>query len=188
MSAPPLAFSSVPALIAASADTIPYGMILYGPDSDVQTVTAEVKKLQETGKKVKSLKAKLEKASGVNKAKLIDELYNSVDENFTYQFQDLIAEFPTLDPENKTGKLGQYKLLLAYDESLAIFNESGDITAATQVFIDLAESGLLNSEEYQTAYYNANYKTDTHIECVIHIFFGDAAHFFHDIVNRQDVP
>ena len=149
--------SSVPALIAASADAIPYGMILYGPDSDVQTVTAEVKKLQETGKKVKSLKAKLEKASGVNKAKLIDELYNSVDENFTYQFQDLIAEFPTLDPENKTGKLGQYKLLLAYDESLAIFNESGDITAATQVFIDLAESGLLNSEEYQTAYYNAAY-------------------------------
>ena len=149
--------SSVPTLIAASSDTIPYGAIQYGPDSDIQTVTKEVKELQETGKTIKSLKAKLEKATGVNKAKLIDALYNSVAEEFTYQFQDLIIEFPSLDPENKTGKLGKYKLILAYDESLAIFNESGDITAATQVFIDLAESGLLDSEGYQTAYYMAAY-------------------------------
>ena len=97
------------------------------------------------------------KSNGVNKAELIDELYSAVSEEFSYQFTDYIAEFPSLDPENKTGKLGKYKLLLAYDESLAIFNESGDIDAAAQVFIDLAESGLLTVEEYQTAYYNAAY-------------------------------
>ena len=153
-----LGVSSVPSLLATSSDTIPYGKIQYGPDSaDFESILAELKTIQESGKKIKSLKAKLEKTTGVNKAKVIDELYSSVPADFSYQFYDLISEFPSLDPENKTGKLGEYKLLLAYDESLAIFNESGDIDAATKVFIDLAESGLLNSEEYQTAYYNVAY-------------------------------
>lgn len=153
-----MGISSVPTLLATSSDAIPYGIITYGPDSsDLSGILAEFKEVNATRAKIASLKKKLEKSTGVSKAQVIDELYNSVPTEFSYQFYDLITEFPSLDPENKTGKLGQYKLLLAYDESLAIFNESGDIEAAIKVFIDLAESGLLNSEEYQTAYYNVAY-------------------------------
>lgn len=148
---------STPILLASSPDFIPYGKIQYVPDFSLEAAIKEVKAVAATGKEIENLNKKLEKATGVNKAEVIDELYNSVPEEFAYQFQDLVAEFPSLDPENKTGKLGTYKLLLAYDESLAVFNESGDIQAATNIFLDLAETGLLSSEEYQTAYYMAAY-------------------------------
>ncbi len=152
-----LSVSSVPSIMILTQDGNPYGSILYTADSTVDTVVSELKAIKKSGDAIHKLTAKIEKATGVNKAKLIDELYSSVSEEFSYLFTDYIAEFPSLDPENKTGKLGKYKLLLAYDESLAIFSESGDISAASQVFIDLAESGLLTVEEYQTAYYNAAY-------------------------------
>ena len=42
-------------------------------------------------------------------------------------------------------------------EAIQAAKAAYDIEAAIKVFIDLAESGLLNSEEYQTAYYNAAY-------------------------------
>ena len=152
-----LGVSSVPSIIVMTKDGNPYGSILYTTDTTTESVVADFKAIKKTGDSIRKLTPKIEKATGVNKAELIDELYSSVSEEFSYQFTDYIAEFPSLDPENKTGKLGKYKLLLAYDESLAIFNESGDIDAAAQVFIDLAESGLLTVEEYQTAYYNAAY-------------------------------
>ena len=152
-----LGVSSVPSIIVMTKDGNPYGSILYTTDTTTESVVADFKAIKKAGDAIRKLTPKIEKASGVNKAELIDELYSSVSEEFSYQFTDYIAEFPSLDPENKTGKLGKYKLLLAYDESLAIFNESGDINAAAQVFINLAESGLLTVEEYQTAYYNAAY-------------------------------
>lgn len=152
-----LGVSSVPSVIVTSKEWIPYGGILYTAETTIDSAVSEFKAIKKAGDAIRKLTPKIEKASGVKKAELIDELYSSVSEEFSYQFTDYIAEFPSLDPENKTGKLGKYKLLLAYDESLAIFNESGDIDAAAQVFIDLAESGLLTVEEYQTAYYNAAY-------------------------------
>ena len=152
-----LGVSSVPSVIVTSKEWIPYGGILYTAETTIDSAVSEFKAIKKAGDAIRKLTPKIEKASGVKKAELIDELYSSVSEEFSYQFTDYIAEFPSLDPENKTGKLGKYKLLLAYDESLAIFNESGDIDAASQVFIDLAESGLLTVEEYQTAYYNAAY-------------------------------
>lgn len=152
-----LGVSSVPSIIVMTKDGNPYGSILYTTDTTTESVIADFKAIKKAGDSIRKLTPKIEKATGVNKAELIDELYSSVSEEFSYQFTDYIAEFPSLDPENKTGKLGKYKLLLAYDESLAIFNESGDINAAAQVFINLAESGLLTVEEYQTAYYNAAY-------------------------------
>ena len=152
-----LGVSSVPSVIVTSKEWIPYGGILYTAETTIDSAVSEFKAIKKAGDAIRKLTPKIEKASGVNKAELIDELYSAVSEEFSYQFTDYIAEFPSLDPENKTGKLGKYKLLLAYDESLAIFNESGDIDAAAQVFIDLAESGLLTVEEYQTAYYNAAY-------------------------------
>lgn len=156
-----LGLQGFPTVIAASSDVIPYGSFSY--DTDTQNLSGcinKVKELVATGEKMQKLNQKLEKASGVEKAKIIDELYNLVPETYSYQFNELIREFPSLDPENKTGKLGFYKLLCAFEESNNIFSESGDIQAATQVFLDLAESGLLNAEEYQHAYYMAAY-----IEC-----------------------
>ena len=152
-----LGVSSVPSIMVLTKDGNPYGSILYTEDTTVESVVADFKAIKKAGDAISKLTGKIEKATGVNKAELIDELYSSVSEEFSYLFTDYIAEFPSLDPENKTGKLGKYKLLLAYDESLAIFNESGDIDAAAQVFINLAESGLLTVDEYQTAYYNAAY-------------------------------
>ena len=152
-----LGVSTVPSIMVLTKDGNPYGSILYTEDTTVETVVADFKAIKKAGDAIRKLTPKIEKATGVNKAELIDELYSSLSEEFSYQLTDYIAEFPSLDPENKTGKLGKYKLLLAYDESLAIFNESGDIDAAAQVFINLAESGLLTVDEYQTAYYNAAY-------------------------------
>ena len=153
-----LGLQGFPTVIAASTDVIPYGYFSY--DIDTQTLAGcidKVKDLVATGEKMKKLNQKLEKATGVEKAKIIDDLYNLIPEIYSYQFNELIREFPSLDPENKTGKLGFYKLLCTFEEANTVFNESGDVQAAAQLFIDLAESGLLNQEEYQHAYYMAAY-------------------------------
>lgn len=156
MIASSLGVTNVPLVYTTSPDGIPYGYIVFNQnDSTLDSVIKQVKSLISTKNNIGKLKGKLEKATGVEKAKIIDELYHSVPEVFSYQFYDLITEFPELDPENETGKLGEFKLLLAYEQAVVLFNESGDVNAAAKIFIDLAESGLLNKEEYQYAYYTA---------------------------------
>lgn len=149
--------ATIPMVFATSADGVPYSYFIYNESSTLETTLDQLLVSGEIGNKIKSLTKQLDKTTGVEKAKIIDELYYTVPTEFSYQFYDLITEFPSLDPENKTGKLGEYKLVLAYEEAMVIFQESGDIQAATQVFLDLAASGILTPEEYQYAYYQAAY-------------------------------
>ena len=146
---------TIPMVFATSMEGVPFAFFTYNESSSLETTLEQLVATGETSKKIKSLTKQLNKTSGIEKAKIIDELYYSVPAEFSYQFSDLIREFPSLDPENKTGKLGEYKLVLAYEEAMIIYQESGDIQGATQVFLDLAESGILTPEEYQYAYYQA---------------------------------
>ena len=87
-----LGVSSVPSIIVMTKDGNPYGSILYTTDTTTESVVADFKAIKKAGDSIRKLTPKIEKASGVNKAELIDELYSSVSEEFSYQFTDYIAE------------------------------------------------------------------------------------------------
>ena len=83
---------------------------------------------------------KIRTSSGVEKAAAIDELFLATPPTYASPMRDLVLSYPELDPEDKTGKLKEYKVngiyFKAYDE---LKNERD----ASRVFIDAAES-----EEY----------------------------------------
>ena len=151
-----LGIQSCPIVLAVSQDFIPYGSFSYATGThDISTCISKVKELGENGNTLRKLKDDLEVSSGVEKANIIDKLYNLVPEEFSYQFEELIREFPILDSQNQTGKLGFYSLLCAYQDATLIFNQSGDFYSTANIFKDLADSGFLSPEEYQMAYYQA---------------------------------
>ena len=110
---------------------------------------------------VVSLVKKISKSSGVEKAKAIDELYENTSENnqgyVSPWLDELIKEFPSLDPENETGNVARYQMDAAYAEAVAKAQE-GDVDGASNTFVELCDtSTYLSDADRQTAYYTAAY-------------------------------
>lgn len=107
-------------------------------------------------KQLTSTVKKLETTEGFDRVKLINELYENSPKSHLFALNDYFAEVITLDPENKSGFLGKFKLHMAYPDSMKFLSE-GNIEAAANCFLDLTTGDLLKPEEKQEAFYTVAY-------------------------------
>lgn len=134
---------------------IGYNEELNTPESYLESLKMyddQVKLVNDTVKKING-------SQGVSKAQAIDELYNAMSgENNGYVspwLDDLIAEYPSLDPENTTGNVGRYQMDGAYAEAIRRANR-GEVDTAPLPFIEVAStSNFLSDLDKQTCYYTA---------------------------------
>lgn len=111
---------------------------------------------KKTGEKITELLKTVDSKEGVEKAKVIDELYETIPASHRYLVSDYAILVPELDPENETGAVGKYEILLAYTDAINLIN-GNDPEGAIKVFLNVIESGHLNEEETQEMYYQIAY-------------------------------
>lgn len=122
------------------------------PKAVAKLYTAHAKR----AKKLSSFVKDLETTEGFDRIKIINKLYENSPKSYLFALNDYFAEVITLDPENKSGLLGRFKLHMAYSDSMKFLSE-GNLEAAVNCFLDLTKGDLLNSEETQEAFYTVAY-------------------------------
>jgi len=147
---------TTPSLILLNKEGTRYGMVAYSEDMGLESVIEAIEKEEFSYNELGKLKADIEKAKGVKKVKLIDELYEKSTDEEKAQMTDYILEVQTLDPENKSGLLGKYKLLAAYSEA-GLYMQRGDVISARDLLIRVAEDSAIEPEYAQEAFYTAAY-------------------------------
>ena len=93
-------------------------------------------------------------SAGTEKAEAIDALVKGSSSTYSDLFMNLIYEFPSLDPENTTGRLGFYELAGAYYLSYDATTKNED---PAKPFLDVIEKGNLSRDQIQEAWYMAAY-------------------------------
>ena len=149
---------TTPSLILLSPEGVSYGVVAYQQEMGLETVIEAVENVENGYKALAKLKSDIEKASGVKKVQLIDELYEKSSDEEKAQMTDYILEVPALDPENQSGLVGKYKLLAAYSEA-GLYMQRGDVVGARDVLLRMVESSDVEPEYAQEAYYTAAYIT-----------------------------
>lgn len=146
---------SFPTMAAVSVDKELLYEFAYDMDNTtISSLIAELKTAGKAAKQIKDLKAKINKSTGAEKVTYIDELISVIPNSYVFQYIDLVSGIPELDPENKSGLVGKYKVILAYPDAISLFY-NGDIDGAVKIYTDLAEDPMLKNEEKQEAYYMA---------------------------------
>ena len=97
-------------------------------------------------------------ATGENldKVKAIDTLYEATDNNYRYALSDLIRQIPALDANNESGLVGKYVLATANSDAMDAYMKK-DTDGSINAFVKAAESGKVDKEQKQQAYYMAGY-------------------------------
>lgn len=149
---------TTPSLILLSPEGVSYGVIAYQQEMGLETIISAIENVENGYKALAKLKADIEKASGVKKVQLIDELYEKSSDEEKAKMTDYILEVPALDPENQSGLVGKYKLLAAYSEA-GLYMQRGDVVGARDVLLHMVESSDVEPEYAQEAYYTAAYIT-----------------------------
>lgn len=150
--------NTTPSFILVSPEGISYGVIECSQSMGLEAVIEAVENAENDYKALAKLKTDIEKASGVKKVQLIDELYekSSDAEKTSPKMTDYILEVPALDPENQSGLVGKYKLLAAYSEA-GLYMQRGDVKGARDVLLRMVEGSDVESEYTQEAYFTAAY-------------------------------
>ena len=147
-----------PAVYLCSAEGYVLEQVIFDADKDTAcTVEEYCEKVEAQRSKSAELKVLVEavrSAKGVEKAKAIDELVKASNPRFSDLYRDLIFEFPVLDAENETGRLGFYELAGAYYISYDATTKNED---PAKPFLDVIETGHLVPDQVQEAYYMAAY-------------------------------
>ena len=121
------------------------------------TVEEYCSKLEEyrgSAEVVKGLVKAVRGSAGTEKAEAIDALVKGSSSTYSDLFMNLIYEFPSLDPENTTGRLGFYELAGAYYLSYDATTKNED---PAKPFLDVIEKGNLSRDQIQEAWYMAAY-------------------------------
>ena len=100
----------------------------------------------------------MQKAQGFDRVKLIDAYVEAIPIQFRPTLTDLASEVLELDPENKTGLLGKFKLQKAIEAvGTAFAQASGFEAALNDLLILIDEPNMLNARQKQDAYYMLGY-------------------------------
>ena len=143
-----------PALLGISPNHLVFAIFPVSGTPSVSSLTPLLKENAETGKKVMELTKKLEISNGYQKAAFIDELTQICPPEYYKQFYSLISQIPELDPENKSGIVGKYKVNLAYSSASQLMKRN-KIEEAVKCFTDLLEDNTLTNDDKQNACYMA---------------------------------
>lgn len=147
-----------PAVYICSAEGYVLSPVLFDSDKDLTcTVDEYCTKIDEalvSANEIKELVKAVRGSAGVEKAKAIDALVKGSNPRFSDLYKNLIYEFPTLDPENTTERLGFYELAGAYYLSYEATTKKEDPSKA---FIEVIDNGHLSPDQIQEAWYMAAY-------------------------------
>ena len=143
-----------PALLGISPNHLVFAIFPVSGTPSVSSLMPFLKENAETGKKVIELTKKLEISDGYQKAGFIDELTELCPSEYYKQFYNLISQIPELDPENKSGIVGKYKVNLAYSSASQLIKRN-KIEEAVKCFTDLLEDKTLTNDDKQNACYMA---------------------------------
>lgn len=123
--------------------------------------TAELaEKLAELGDTIaakEALIAAVRTSGGLERVQAIDALFEDTAPECRACLAPLAAEVPQLDARNESGLLGKYELWNAYIRMQKALRKDMDRDSSIQLLIDAAESGHLDGELRQEAYYTAAY-------------------------------
>lgn len=104
-------------------------------------------------RKITSLYKKMESSEGTDRVNAIDAYVNALPEQLITSLSPLYAEVLKLDPENLTGLLGKYKLLVAKESASYAFAMNDTDTALSSFLVLVDEPHLLTALGKQEAYY-----------------------------------
>ncbi len=146
-----------PTVLLLSSDGDVYGQVPYDETvTDPAKYLETVKSFDAVKKQRADLKKKIAAASGAEKVVLIDSLFEMTSPEYRGLLGEYIEEIPALDPNNQTGLRGKYDLQLAYNAAMDAY-ASGDGALASQKFLDVIATGILDPAQIQEAYYMAAY-------------------------------
>lgn len=92
------------------------------------------------------------KGSDTEKFTAIESLFEVTPMPGQYFLYDFAEKAIALDKNNETGKTGKYHFMIAEEKATKLFQET-KYDEAINVFAELAESGVLEPESKQSAYY-----------------------------------
>lgn len=145
------AVDNFPAFVFADAEGNAYnGFVFDETVTDTKVLIKKVSEVQNYRKLAKELHEKKPK-DVLSHIKKIDELVNKIPGEYRSSLNDLVNDVIILDPENKSGLLGSYKLQAAYPASMD-YVKKGELKNASELFSSLAESNLLKDDEKIEAY------------------------------------
>ena len=141
--------------------TTPQGYVLatIAYDETITTTTdyaAKIAEQSETVAKITELTKAVTAVKKIDRVNAIDALYEGTDPNYRSLLSDLMREVLTLDKENTSGLLGKYEMQVAYIDAVAKARAQ-DVDGAAKVFTDMCETGHLDNDQKQEAYYTAAY-------------------------------
>jgi thioredoxin-related protein len=158
-----MGIESTPAIILLTPQGFPFMQLNPGEFTDKpEDMLSLLDTQQETVNKFEKFEKSIKTSEGIDKVTAIDAMYTALPLQYHLIMEPVIRQIPELDPQNKSGLLGKYKLQLAYSEAQT-YLEKKDIDGAIACFTDLSkQEGLLSAEEtqelfYTTAYYSAQY-------------------------------
>lgn len=143
-----------PALLGISPNHLVFAIFPVSGTPSVSSLTPFLKENAETGRKVMELTKKLQISDGYQKVTFIDELTELCPSEYYKQFYSLISQIPELDPENKSGIVGKYKVNLAYSSATKHMKRN-KIEEAVKCFTDLLDDNTLTDDDKQDACYMA---------------------------------
>ena len=104
-----------------------------------------------------NLIAAVRNSSGLDRVRAIDALFEAMEPECRACLAGLAAEVPQIDSQDETGLLGKYELWNAYIKMQKALRKGEDRDSSVQLLIDAAESGHLDGELKQEAFYTAAY-------------------------------
>lgn len=135
--------------------TVPYTEEI----KSVSDLTSAIEAQNETITSISTLISEMQKASGTDKAKAIDDIFEVTPPEYRAPLEPLVKEIASLDADNTTSLLGKYEMWEAYINVQKAMTKATDAHSAVKPLIDIAESTTshLTPDEKQEAYYTATY-------------------------------
>lgn len=149
------ALSGIPAAILVTKDG--YIIDSYSEHSQAKTANDYVKQIQKAknkAKKIISLTKQMEKAEGVQKAKLIGKLLDLFNPDYKHLYADLTYQIPELDPNNKTKLNDKYVVAITYTKAMNAYSV-GEVEEAIELLVNLGTNKKISKKDVQEAYYTA---------------------------------
>ncbi|HZK19555.1 MAG TPA: thioredoxin family protein [Treponemataceae bacterium] len=149
-----MGIQSMPAFLLLTKNGIPFTQLQTGEFTTAEGVLALIQTNEKSVSKFLELENSIEKKEGMQKIKAIDAMYTNLPIQYRLLMRDTIHQIPKLDPENKSGLLGKYKLQIAYSDAQS-YLEKNDIEGAVNCFSILTETeNLLTKEDTQEVFYS----------------------------------
>ena len=130
--------------------------ITYLPVENPQDLSKIIELDRESINGMEALLAELDAASGLDRVRKIDELFEQTKANYRYQLRELSDQVIKLDKKNESGLVGKFLLARASTKAMDCYVRREPEKAA-DCYLEPLKSKFLSVEEKQRSYFAAAY-------------------------------